>query len=268
LEYAFDDWCIAQVAKKLGREDDYKTYSKRANSYKALFDSSTGFFRARLSNGQFKEPFDPLLSEHGFEGQYIEGTAWQHSFFVPHDIEGFATLHGGKEKLIQKLDALFTAPSELHGEDVSIDVTGLVGQYAHGNEPSHHIIYLYTALGAPEKAAYWVRIVADSMYKNGPDGLTGNDDCGQMSAWYIWSVLGMYPLNPASGQYVFGLPLIKEASLVMPQNRKVKIQVITIPGHGKKGIAKVKWNKKEIPVYAISHQQLLEGGTLTYYIYE
>ncbi|MFM7511638.1 MAG: GH92 family glycosyl hydrolase [Bacteroidota bacterium] len=268
LEYAFDDWCIAQVAKKLGRQADFQLYSQRANSYKALFDSTTGFFRARLSNGQFKEPFDPLLSEHGFEGQYIEGTAWQHSFFVPHDVEGFARLHGGKEKLLQKLDSLFTAPSELHGQDVSIDVTGLIGQYAHGNEPSHHIIYLYTALGAPEKAAHWVRVVADSMYKNGPDGLTGNDDCGQMSAWYIWSSLGMYPLNPASGQYVFGLPLIKEAVIELTQNKKVKIQVLTIPGQGKKGIAKVKWNKKEIPLYTISHQQLQEGGTLTYYVYE
>ena len=268
LEYAYDDWCIAQVANKLGRTEDFKIYSQRANSYKALFDSNSGFFRARMSDGKFKEPFDPLLSEHGFEGQYIEGTAWQHSFFVPHDVEGFASLHGGKEKLIKKLDDLFTAPSELHGEDVSIDVTGLIGQYAHGNEPSHHIIYLYTALGAPEKAAQWVRVVADSMYKNGPDGLTGNDDCGQMSAWYIWSALGMYPLNPASGQYVFGLPLIKEAILEMPLNKKVKIQVITVPGVGKKGIAKVKWNKKEIPVLSISHQQLLEGGTLTYYVYE
>ena len=268
LEYAFDDWCIAQVAKKLGRMDDYETYSKRALSYKNLFDPASGFFRARNSDGKFKEPFDPLLSEHGFEGQYIEGTAWQHSFFVPHDIEGFATLHGGKEKLIQKLDQLFTASSELHGEDVSIDVTGLIGQYAHGNEPSHHIIYLYTQLGRPDKAAQWIRVVADSMYKNGPDGLTGNDDCGQMSAWYIWTSLGLYPLNPASGEYVFGMPLISEATIELPQRKKLHIQVKKVKGSTQKGIAAIHLNGKEIPIRSLTHSQLLNGGKLIYSIYE
>jgi len=268
LEYAFDDWCIAQVAKKLGRMDDYETYSKRALSYKNLFDPTSGFFRARNSDGKFKEPFDPLLSEHGFEGQYIEGTAWQHSFFVPHDVEGFATLHGGKEKLIQKLDQLFTAPSELHGEDVSIDVTGLIGQYAHGNEPSHHIIYLYTQLGRPDKAAQWIRVVADSMYKNGPDGLTGNDDCGQMSAWYIWTSLGLYPLNPASSEYVFGMPLISKATLELPQRKKLQIEVKKVKGANQKGIAAIHLNGKEIPIRSLTHSQLLNGGKLIYSIYE
>jgi len=268
LEYAFDDWCIAQVAKKLGRLEDYEVFSKRALSYKNLFDPTSGFFRARNSDGKFKEPFDPLLSEHGFEGQYIEGTAWQHSFFVPHDVEGFAALHGGKEKLIQKLDQLFTAPSELHGEDVSIDVTGLIGQYAHGNEPSHHIIYLYTQLGRPDKAAYWIKVVADSMYKNGPDGLTGNDDCGQMSAWYIWTSLGMYPLNPASGEYVFGMPLISEATLELPQHKKLHITVKKVKGNNQKGIAAIHLNGKEIPIRSITHSQLLNGGQLIYSIYE
>jgi predicted alpha-1,2-mannosidase len=268
LEYAFDDWCIAQVAKKLGRMDDYETYSKRALSYKNLFDPASGFFRARNSDGKFKEPFDPLLSEHGFEGQYIEGTAWQHSFFVPHDVEGFATLHGGTEKLIQKLDQLFTAPSELHGEDVSIDVTGLIGQYAHGNEPSHHIIYLYTQLGRPDKASQWIRVVADSMYKNGPDGLTGNDDCGQMSAWYVWTSLGLYPLNPASGHYVFGMPLISEATIELPQRKKLHIQVKKVKGPTQKGIAAIHLNGKEIPIRSLTHSQLLNGGKLIYSIYE
>lgn len=267
LEYAFDDWCIAQVAKKLGRQADYEVYMKRAQSYKNLFDPHTGFFRAKNSDGQFKEPFDPLLSEHGFEGQYIEGTAWQHSFFVPHDVEGFAQLHGGKDQLIKKLDALFTAPSTLHGEDVSVDVSGLVGQYAHGNEPSHHIIYLYTKLGRPDKAAQWIRVVADSMYKNGPDGLTGNDDCGQMSAWYIWTSLGLYPMNPAAGEYVFGLPLIKEATLQLPGNKKLQITVKKIKGQ-QQGIATVQWNRKQIPVVSISHQELLKGGQLIYTVYE
>jgi predicted alpha-1,2-mannosidase len=268
LEYAFDDWCIAQVAKKLGKTDDAILFSKRALSYQPLFDVGTGFMRGKDSKGQFITPFDPLLSEHGFEGQYIEGTAWQHSFFVPHDVEGLAKLYGSKEKLVQKLDELFAAPSELHGEDVSVDVTGLIGQYAHGNEPSHHIIYMYTTLGYPEKAAKWLRVVADSMYKNGPDGLTGNDDCGQMSAWYIWSSLGMYPMNPASGEYVFGYPLIKRAVIQLPNNKKLDIQVKKIKGKSSAPfIQKVMFNKKEIPVTHLTHEQMLRGGKLTLFIH-
>jgi predicted alpha-1,2-mannosidase len=261
LEYAFDDWCIAQVAKKLGKMDDYNLFMQRAASYKQLFDPATGFMRSKDSNGKFIEPFDPLLSEHGFDGQYIEGTAWQHSFFVPHDINGFAQLYGGKEKLVQKLDQLFTASSELHGENVSVDVTGLIGQYAHGNEPSHHIIYMYTALGYPAKAAQWIKVVADSMYKTGPDGLIGNDDCGQMSAWYIWTCLGMYPMNPTGGEYVFGLPLITTAQLQLPNKKVLKIKVNRTTS-APPGIRSIKWNGKSIPVQSITHQQLLTGGVL------
>lgn len=267
LEYAYDDWCIAQVAKKLGRADDYNLFMKRSMSYKKLFDNTTGFMRAKDSTGKFIEPFDPLLSEHGFEGQYVEGTAWQHSFFVPHGVKDLAYLYGGKEKLVNKLDQLFTAPSELHGENVSADVSGLIGQYAHGNEPSHHIIYMYTALGYPEKAAKWIKVVADSIYKTGPDGLSGNDDCGQMSAWYIWTSLGMYPMNPASGEYVFGYPLIKKATVKLPNNKTLQIQVKTINKNGRQGIASVNFNGISIPVTSIKHHQLLQGGNLIFTIY-
>jgi predicted alpha-1,2-mannosidase len=262
LEYAFDDWCIAQVAKKLGKMEDYNIFMKRAMSYKQLFDAKTGFMRSKNSNGQFIEPFDPLQSEHGFEGQYIEGTAWQHSFFVPHDVSGFAELFGGREKLISKLDELFTASSELHGENVSADVTGLIGQYAHGNEPSHHIIYMYTALGAPTKAAKWIKVVADSMYKIGPDGLIGNDDCGQMSAWYIWTCLGFYPMNPTGGEYVFGYPLIDHAVIQLPTQKQLQVKVIRSSLKKSAGMEKVKLNGKEMPVRSITHQQLLQGGVL------
>jgi predicted alpha-1,2-mannosidase len=262
LEYAFDDWCIAQVAKKLGKKADYRLFMKRAGSYAALFDEASGFFRSKDSRGHLIEPFDPLLSEHGFEGQYIEGTAWQHSFFVPHDIAGLAALHGGREQLVAKLDQLFTAPSELHGPNVSADVTGLIGQYAHGNEPSHHIIYMYTALGHPEKAARWLKTVADSMYKNGPDGLTGNDDCGQMSAWYIWTCLGFYPLNPASGEYVFGYPLVDGATITLPNKKRLSIVVKKRGQKGRLGIVSVKLNGKAVPVSAVTHKQLLGGGRM------
>jgi predicted alpha-1,2-mannosidase len=266
LEYAFDDWCIAQVAKKLGKQVDYEKFSKRALSYQRLFDPVSGFMRAKDSMGKFIEPFDPLLSEHGFEGQYIEGTAWQHSFFVPHDVPGLAKLYGGREKLVAKLDALFNSPSELHGENTSADVSGLIGQYAHGNEPSHHIIYMYTLLGQPEKAAARIRQVADSMYKNGPDGLSGNDDCGQMSAWLVWSSLGMYPLNPANGQYVFGLPLVDQARVQLPNGKQLTLTVQPGDPKGSKGIQKVQWNGKSIPVVQISHAQLLQGGQLTMWV--
>jgi predicted alpha-1,2-mannosidase len=262
LEYAFDDWCIAQVAKKLGKVDDYNLFMKRAMSYKNLFDAQTGFMRSKNSDGIFIEPFDPLLSEHGFEGQFIEGTAWQHSFFVPHDVSGFAALFGGKEKLIAKLDELFAAPSVLHGENTSADVTGLIGQYAHGNEPSHHIIYMYTTLGAPQKAAKWIKVVADSMYKTGPDGLIGNDDCGQMSAWYIWTCLGFYPMNPASGEYVFGYPLIDHAVIQLPNKKQLQVKVVRRSFKKASGIEWVRFNGKEIPVRSVTHQQLLQGGVL------
>lgn len=263
LEYAFDDWCIAQAAKKLGRMQDYALFMIRSKSYQKLFDSSSGFMRAKNSLGHFIEPFDPLLSEHGFDGQYIEGTAWQHSFFVPHDVAGFAKLYGGKEKLIAKLDALFTAPSELHGSNTSADVTGLIGQYAHGNEPSHHIIYMFSEMGRRDKAAHWLKTVADSMYKNGPDGLTGNDDCGQMSAWYIWTSLGMYPLNPASGEYVFGYPLVESALVYLPNNKKLRVQT-TGKKHTKAVVKDIYWNGKKLSTTYITHKQLSEGGELMY----
>ena len=266
LEYAFDDWCIAQVAKKMNQSSDYNLFMQRAESYKTLFDSTTGFMRAKDSKGKFIEPFDPLLSEHGFDGQYIEGTAWQHSFFVPHDVEGLAKLYGGKEKLVKKLDDLFMAPSELHGENTSADVSGLIGQYAHGNEPSHHIIYMYTALGHPQKTAKWIKVVTDSMYKTGPNGLTGNDDCGQMSAWYIWSALGMYPMNPSAGQYVFGLPLIKNASITLPNKKILIIQTIeNKPTNlSEKFVTSVYLNNRKLTNGYITHQEILEGGILKF----
>lgn len=263
LEYAFDDWCIAQVAKKLGKMDDYILFMQRSKSYQPLFDKQTGFMRAKDTLGRFIEPFDPLLSEHGFDGQYIEGTAWQHSFFVPHDVDGLTKLYGGKEKLVAKLDDLFNAPSVLHGSNTSADVTGLIGQYAHGDEPSHHIIYLYSLLNRRDKAAKWLQIISDSMYKNGPNGLTGNDDCGQMSAWYIWTSLGMYPVNPASGEYVFGYPLVSSAVIELPDNKKITIKTVG-KKHAKSVLKEVYWNGKKIMAPYITHRQLLQGGTLRY----
>jgi predicted alpha-1,2-mannosidase len=257
LEYAFDNWCIAQVAQKLGYLEDAAIYEQRATGYKKLFDAKSGFMRGRLSDGNWVEPFDPYVSEHGFEGQYIEGTAWQHSFFVPHDIKGLASLYGGRDNLIAKLDTLFSTKSELRGDNVSIDVSGLIGQYAHGNEPSHHIAYMYTALGRPDKAAERIRMIADSMYKNGPEGLSGNDDCGQMSAWYIFSAMGFYPMNPASGEYIIGFPLINQIEL-KTKNGKV---IIRKSGNGKT-VNSVLINGKKQTRLVVTHAQLMQGGTI------
>jgi len=261
LEYAFDDWCIAQVAKKLGKEADYAVFSKRADSYRNLFDPATRFFRPKNSDGKWREPFDPMRSDHGFEGYYIEGTAWQHSFFTPHAVAGFAELMGGKEQLIGKLDSLFTNNQPMTGEDISPDISGFIGQYAHGNEPSHHIAYMYAALGAPEQGSRRIRQILTTMYSARPDGLSGNEDCGQMSAWYVWSALGMYPMNAASGDYYLGSPIIRQANIKLENGKSLKILV-----NGQKAenavIQSAKWNNVLIESYKITHKELMEGGTL------
>jgi predicted alpha-1,2-mannosidase len=261
LEYAYDDWCIAQVAEYLGRRADYDEYMKRAASYKNLFDAKTGFFRAKNSDGKFVEPFDPIQSEHGFDGQYIEGTAWQHSFFVPHDVEGMANLHGSRLKLIAKLDTLFSMSSKMTGKDISADISGLIGQYAHGNEPSHHIAYLYSSLGQPWKTAEKIRQITSTMYNATPSGLSGNEDCGQMSAWYVFSALGFYPLNPMGGNYVFGSPLVNGAILLLANGKKFNMKVLN---NGPKNIyiSKVKLNGMEYPYTYIKHADIVAGGDL------
>jgi predicted alpha-1,2-mannosidase len=261
LEYAFDDWCIAQVAKKLGKQKDYEMFMQRAASYKNIFDASTGFMRPKNSDGKFVTPFDPYYSEHGFDGNYIEGSAWQHTFFVPHDVNGYAKLFSQKNGLEEKLDSLFTVTSKMNGENVSVDVSGLIGQYAHGNEPSHHIAYMYNYLGAPHKAQEKVRMIMDSMYKNRVDGLAGNDDCGQMSAWYIWSALGMYPVNPANGEYVFGSPIIDKATIALP-NGKTFIVEVKNNSKENKYINSITLNGKLYDKLFIAHSDMVKGGKL------
>lgn len=204
LEYAFNDWCIAQLAKDLGKTDDYEIFIKRANNYKNVIDTATGFARPKDSNGKWLEPFDPKFIGQGKDRHYTEANAWQYTWFVPHDVKGLINLEGGREKFIGKLDSLFTTSSEIHST-VS-DVTGLIGQYAHGNEPSHHTAYLYNYAGAPWKTQYMVRKVMDDLYNDGPAGLCGNEDMGQMSAWYVLSAMGFYPVAPGQNVYSIGSP--------------------------------------------------------------
>lgn len=261
LEYAFDDWCIAQVAKKLGKTADYEVFSKRAENYRNLYDPFTRFFRAKNSNGAWVEPFDPMQSEHGFDGKYIEGTAWQHTFFTPHAVSGFAELLGGKDQLIAKLDSLFTNNQPMTGGDISPDISGFIGQYAHGNEPSHHIAYMYAALGEPDKGARRIHQILTTMYNTTPAGLSGNEDCGQMSAWYVWSALGMYPMNPASGKYYLGSPLISEATISLENGNTIFI-IVNNRSEENILIESADWNGKPLTEGYINHADMVKGGTL------
>lgn len=208
LEFAFDDWCIAQMAKALGKTEDAALFAKRAQNYKNVFDPATGFFRGKQADGSWRDPFDPKAVS--FD-DYTEANGWQYTFAVPHDVPGMIELYGGRKPFISKLDQLFNEDSEVG--NYLIDVSGLIGQYAHGNEPCHHIAYLYALAGAQYKTAYRVRQIMLTQYENAPDGICGNDDCGQISAWYVWSAMGLYPVNPASGIYVIGSPLVEQATL-------------------------------------------------------
>ncbi|PWS26311.1 alpha-mannosidase [Pedobacter yonginense] len=263
LEYAFDDYCIAQVAKKLGLMDDYKLFMGRAVAYQRLFDPVTGFIRARNSDGKFTVPFDPYFSEHEEKAEYIEGNAWQHSFFVPQDPRGLANEHGGYGQFVKKLDSLFSVSSVVKGQNASADVSGLIGQYAHGNEPSHHIAYLYSYVGSAWKTQEKVRMIADSMYHAKPDGYAGNEDCGQMSAWFVWNAIGFYPANPVSGQYVFGSPLVDRADLQLPNGKSLHVEVNN-NSKTNKYIQKVWLNGKVLSADFISHNQILSGGKLVF----
>jgi len=218
LEYAYDDWCIAIMAKDLGKMDDYETYIKRAQSYKNIFDPTTGFMRAKM-NGRWFEPFDP--KEVNFN--YTEANSWQYSFFVPQDVNGLINLLGDEEVLIDRLDKLFTENSETTGRHQS-DITGLVGQYAHGNEPSHHMAYLYNYVGQPWKTQQRVRQIMDELYTEKPDGLCGNEDCGQMSAWYVLSAMGFYPVTPGNPIYAIGSPLFEEITINLENGKNFTIK--------------------------------------------
>lgn len=264
LEYAFDDYAIAQVAKKLGKEEDYKEFSRRAQNYRNLFDSETGFMRAKYKNGEFVENFDPFYSEHDFEkSQYIEGTAWQHSFFAPHDVRGLAGLFPDEKGLSKMLDSLFVAPSIMRGENVSPDADGFIGQYAHGNEPSHQIPYMYAYIGEHWKTEMRIRQIIESLYSDQPDGYPGNEDAGQMSAWTVWSMIGMYPQNPVGGEYVFGSPTVDKAEVTMPNGKTFTIEA---ENNSEKNfyIQSVTLNGKPYDKVYIHHQDMMEGGKLVF----
>ncbi|MBI1751287.1 MAG: glycoside hydrolase family 92 protein [Acidobacteria bacterium] len=254
LEYAYDDWCIARFAESLGERNLAARFDQRAQAWRHLLDPKTGFLRPRLA-GRWLEPFDP--SEVTFH--YTEANGWQYGFFVPQDLSGFAAALGGSAALEKRLDDLFSAESRTKGREQA-DITGLVGQYAHGNEPSHHMAYLYAFTGAPQKTQAMVRRLCDEMYKNAPDGLIGNEDCGQMSAWYLLSALGFYAVTPGTADYVIGAPRFPKATLRFENGRRL---VILAPGQGPY-VQDLTLNGKPHPKAFLTAEEILRGGTLRF----
>lgn len=262
LEYAYDDWCVAQMAKALGKEDDYLRFLGYSRNFTNLFDASTGFMRGKSASGEWKTPFSPLFSSHRND-EYTEGNAWQYSWFVPHDVEGLISLYGGKEPFARKLDSLFTIDAQMEGDNVSPDISGFIGQYAHGNEPSHHVAYLFNYVGQPHKTQFYVNKIMTELYSNAPDGLSGNEDCGQMSAWYVLSAMGFYPVNPVEGRYQLGTPLFRKVTIKTGVEKKF---VITANKENDQYIyvKEVILNGKKLERTWITHEEIMNGGTLEF----
>lgn len=262
LEYAFDDWAIARFASLTNHPDICKAFRARSLNYKNVIDPVTLLARGKTKDGLWRTPFYPLRSEHRSD-DYCEGNAWQWTFFVPHDIDGLAKLMGGKDVLASRLDSLFTMDSSLEGETVSGDISGLIGQYAHGNEPGHHTIYMYNEVGQPHKTQKYVNEVLTTLYDTTPTGICGNEDTGQMSAWYVFSSLGFYPMDPVSGRYELGAPLFDRAVINLSSGRQF---VITAENLSDKNIyvEKVWLNDRSLDRTYITFDELLNGGTLRF----
>ncbi|MGI4875343.1 MAG: GH92 family glycosyl hydrolase [Janthinobacterium lividum] len=259
LEYAIDDWCIAQMARKMGKTADYAYFSKRAKNYQYYFDKQTSFMRGRLSPTEWRTPFNPFASVHR-KNDFTEGNAWQYTWLVPQDVEGLIALLGGDKAFSQKLDSLFVVQGSM-GAEASPDISGLIGMYAHGNEPGHHITYLYNYAGQPWKTAEKVRFITENFYTTRPDGIIGNEDVGQMSAWHVFSCLGFYPLNPANGAYVFGSPSVDQATLTLAGGKTLIIEA-RHNSTANKYIQRISLNGQPYAKSYITHHDLLQGGRL------
>jgi predicted alpha-1,2-mannosidase len=264
LEYAYDDWSIAQAAKKLGRMDIYDQYIKRSQNYRNVFDASIGYMRPRLNDGTFRTNFDVLSTD----GQgFIEGNAWNYTLYVPHDPEGLIALMGGKKRFIQRLDSLFTMtlPDKFFAETEDITRDGIIGGYVHGNEPSHHVAYLYDWTDQPWKTQERVRMILGNQYHSGPDGLGGNDDTGQMSAWYIFTALGFYPVAPGSDQYALGSPALDAATITLENGHVFAIRAIN-QSPKNVYVSKVTLNGQPVNRHYITHEEIMNGGELVFYM--
>ncbi len=261
MEYAVGDWGIAQMAKRMGKNEEYDEFLKRGKYYARYFDKSINFIRPVMENGKFLTPYDPFQSIHG-KGYFCEGNGWQYTFFAPQDPEGLISLFGGDAQFTAKLDSFFVAEGDM-GEEASADISGLIGMYAHGNEPSHHIAYLYPYAGEQWKAAEKVRFVQKEFYTDQPDGIIGNEDCGQMSAWHIMSALGFYQVNPSNGIFVFGSPLFEKATINLPGG---KTFVVEAPGNSDENIyiQSALLNGEPYSKSFITYSDIMNGGTLSF----
>jgi predicted alpha-1,2-mannosidase len=261
VEYAFDDWTIAQMAKKLGRSDIAAAFTKRAGNWRDGFDAKSGWVRARLTNGKFREPFDPVSIKYGSD--YTEGNAWQYSWFMPQDEGGLIRALGGDAKTVAKLDAMFEYDNSKLDYSNSEDIAGLIGQYIHGNEPSHHVAYLYSYAGQPWRTQERLAQIVASQYKPMPDGLAGNDDLGQMSAWLVFTALGFYPVTPGSLEYVIGRPFLDHAALNLPNGRRFTIVAEGL-SDANRYIGSVTLNGKPLARGYIRHDEIEAGGELRF----
>lgn len=264
LEFAYDDWCIAQMAKKLNRMDVYDEFIKRSQNYKNVYDPSAGFMRPRLTDGTFRKSFDPLTT---INQGFIEGNAWNYTLYVPHDPKGLIKLMGGEKRFVGYLDSLFTMslPDKYFAETEDITRDGIIGNYVHGNEPSHHVAYLYDWTSKPWKTQERIRMILKKMYGDTPDGLGGNDDTGQMSAWYIFSTLGFYPVAPGSDEYALGSPAIDEATIQLG-NGKTLTLTAQDQSDANVYVKKVVLNGKTLEKPFITHEDIMNGGKLTFYM--
>ncbi|HZE83572.1 MAG TPA: GH92 family glycosyl hydrolase [Puia sp.] len=264
LEYAYDDWCIAQAARKLGKMELYAEYMKRSGNFRNVYDAAAGYMRPRLRDGSFKKDFDVLSTNN--QG-FIEGNAWNYSLYVPHDPAALIAMMGGKKKFVPHLDSLFTMelPDRFFAETEDITRDGIIGNYVHGNEPSHHVAYLYNWTDQPWKTQSTVRMILKKQYRPAPDGLGGNDDCGQMSAWYIFSSLGFYPVAPGGDQYSLGSPAVKSAVLQLENGKEFTIEA---RDQTDKNVytRKIELNGRTLDRRYITHQEIMNGGKLVFYM--
>ena len=261
LEYAFDDWTIARMAEAMGRDDVATTFGQRAGNWRHAFDAETGFMRARKRDGEFRTPFDPTASGYGTD--YTEGNAWQYSWYVPQDVAGLIDSLGGDDALVSKLDQVFDAEVDPGLFEHMEDITGLIGWYAHGNEPSHHVAYLYAYAGQPWRTQERLKQIVDSQYAPRPDGLSGNDDLGQMSAWYVFTSLGFYPVAPGSNQYVIGRPFLPRATMNLPNGKRFTIVADGLDD-ANPYVGEVLLNGKSLQRSYITHEEIMAGGELRF----
>ena len=261
VEMAYYDWCISEIARKAGNQELAEIYQKKGEYYKRYLDPETKMMRPIMADGSFRTPFNPRYSAH-MKSDYTEGNAFQWSFFVPHDMDNFIAAIGGKQELETRLDTLFTTSSQIDGAEASGDITGLIGQYAHGNEPSHHMAYLYNWTDSPWKGQEYLDFIMRNFYTNLPDGIIGNEDCGQMSAWYVLSAIGLYQVCPGIPVYALGRPIVNKATLPM-QKGTLEILVHNNTA-ANKYVKEVKWNGKTLDKPFITHEELIQGGQLEF----